>query len=280
MTMLDHDPVIERLRAHNPAVPGDFPDIPVLGPLPAPSRTRPGTRVAAATAVGLTAAVAVVGATAFAPSSAPGGRQVIAQAFAGADNGDSILRWTTRTEQPHMPTHTDEAWLLSDATGKVTKLRELRLDGEYKGLDSAFDLPAGVGATAGASDETYRPDEGSVRRSVGYRPGLYVDLLDSLHKILSGATSAPNVHETTYEGQAAYEVLVRPAVAPRNGTSRDPGEVSITLWVGRDSKEPLAVRYGEGSDLWLTQHFLSYEREPATAENRQQLQLAPEHRTG
>jgi hypothetical protein len=118
-----------------------------------------------------------------------------------------------------------------------------------------------------------------MRRSEGYGAGLYADLLESLHKILSGDTSAPNVHETTFEGHAAYEVLVRPAVAPRNGKSRDPGEVSITLWVGRDSNEPLAVRYGEGSDLWLTQHFLSYEREPATDKSRQQLQLAPEHRT-
>ena len=67
----------------------------------------------------------------------------------------------------------------------------------------------------------------------------------------------------TYDGRGAYEVRLRDA----SGTPghRSPAQISVTLWIDRQSNAPIAVRWGEGGEHWRTATLEAFEQLPDDA---------------
>lgn len=272
---MTHDPLIQRLRAANPARAEEFAELPALGSLPAASRLALAgrRRPVVLAAVPLALAAALVAAVAIAPSgnTVPGGQAVLERAFAaGNQEQPAILHWTVRTDAAGLETHTEDWWLRFESDGKVTRVRQLRRDGKWKGLESAVTQPNGLDDPRGATDRTFRPNEGRVRTSRGYGVGNPF-LTDVLAKMRDAGDDA---RETTFDGRAAYAVTVREPSTPVTGARRTPHELGIVLWVDRDSYEPIAVRWGSGEEEWMTMRFLAFDRLPDDAEHRALLELS------
>jgi hypothetical protein len=283
MTTQHIDPLIDQITSSNPYVPADFAELPPLGPLPtrAPSPAlsggRPLRRTASLVAVGVVAAVGLTIA-ALAPSSAPGGGEVLSRAFAQSAGTADILHWRATIDQPGLPEATDEVWMHVRGDGTVDRLRQLRLDGQHAGQEIATEQPNGVGDLHGAVTRDRTGPDAPVRTTQGMgagEPGL-AEIVAAAQKAAHGQLDVGAAREVTYGGHDAYEVTVRDASGapdPELG-HRYPGTVSITVWLTRDNAyTPLAVRWGEGADLFMTERIDSFERVPANASHDRLLEL-------
>ena len=58
---------------------------------------------------------------------------------------------------------------------------------------------------------------------------------------------------------------------PRAAIDPTPSDLAITMFVDRSTHMPIAVRWGEGADLWRTEHIVAFERLPDDVRNRSYL---------
>ena len=72
----------------------------------------------------------------------------------------------------------------------------------------------------------------------------------------------------------AYEIRVHEPSGPAGGaTKRNPSEVSVTMWIDRKTGKPLAVRWGEGDELWQTVEIQAFKRFEDSPANQRLLKL-------
>ena len=80
--------------------------------------------------------------------------------------------------------------------------------------------------------------------------------------------------EVRYGDRDAYEIPLKEATALTPGaTRRSPSQISVTLWLDRETAKPLAVRWGEGDELWRTVEVQEFKRLEDNAANRRLLAL-------
>lgn len=254
------DPFVRALERANPVPHGRDVELPPLGPLPAPRRR--------ALPVALTAivlALATVTGFALAPSSTPGGNEVLARAFAG--DTATILYWRVRTEEPGLGTWTDDIWMHVRRDGTVDRVHELRLDGEYKGLESVIEHPYGLGDLRGAVTRTRAGADERIRTGEGMGvPDLgFTGVIANAERAARGKLDVGAAREADFEGREAYEILIRKASPPQPGYPRNPMQVPITVWLDRDGGRPLAIRWGEGAERWRTARVVAFEHLPDDA---------------
>jgi hypothetical protein len=266
------DPLIRAIAEANPVSETDFADLPPLRlPHPRASTRRRLIPIAALCALAASLAFAL------APSGTPGSDELLKRALA-APNGSEILYWRLKTSEPGLGfDFTNDLWLRVNQHGVVDRIHELRLDSPYAGIESAFIQPNGLGDPRGAVDWTRRSANGPVRRSEGYG---YPDL--SFSGVIAKALDASNgkldagaATEVRYGGRDAYEIRLKEATPPTPpSTRRSPAQVSVTLWLDRESAQPLAVRWGEGGELWRTVEVQAFERLDDSPANRRLLELS------
>jgi hypothetical protein len=275
---LDIDPVIQAIGDANPASPRDFANLPPLGALPARAPS-PARRRAVPLAVAGLLAVGGLTAVALIPESAPGGSGVLERALAAPAGTAQIIHWRVSTEVPGLPAvndDTNDVWLHVDADGRIDTIHELRVDGPYAGMESVIEQPNGIGDLTGAVDRTRQSAQAPIKDSQGVGFGEYgfTDVVAMAQKAARGGLDLGSARSVSYEGHDAYEIRVRDAVPPAAGGKRSPAEIGITLWVDRHSNLPLGVRYGDGSELFMTERVVSFERLADDAANRARLQFS------
>jgi hypothetical protein len=266
------DPFLKALREANPVSEADFADLPPLGALP----QRSARRRVMPLAVALTLAVAAATGFALAPASAPGGGEVLERAFAQTEGGQpAILYWRVRTDGPGLDTFTDDVWMHVRRDGTIDTVRELRIDGEYAGMESAISQPHGVGDLRDAVTRSRSRADGPVKTGtgVGYLDVSFTDVIATAEKAARGKLDVGRADEVSYEGRDAYAIRIREPSGPVAGNRRNPSELGVTLWIDRETSRPLAVRWGDGGERWRTARMLAFERLPDDAGNRELLDL-------
>jgi hypothetical protein len=255
--MID-DPVLRALEQANPVPDTRHVELRPLGPLPARRSRTP--------AVALTALVlALVAALALWPSSTPGGDDVLARAFAGGE--PMVLSWRVRVDEPGLGAWTDDVWMHVRADGTIDRVRELRLDGRYAGLESVIEQPFGIGDLRDAVTRTRSGPDRPIRTAQGMGIGEFgfAEAIATVAQAARGARAIGEPREVTFEGREAFEFRIREAKPPHPGHPRNPSQLPVTLWLERESGEPLTVRWGEGSEIWRTVRMERFARLPGEA---------------
>jgi hypothetical protein len=268
MTARHDDPLLRAIADANPVTEADFAPQPPLGPLP---RRRP-RQLVPAIAVTALAALAFV-AFALTPSSTPGGDEVLKRAFSFQDAGSTILHWRVKTVEPGLGfDFTNELWMRVSAAGVIDKVHDLRVDSPYKGIESVIDQPNGLGHPRGAVDRTRRGPDAPIRTSpgVGYADESLTTVIATALAASRGKLDVGAATKVRFGDRDAYEIRLREPT----GANRTPAEVSVTLWLDRETNAPLAVRWGEGKTLWRTLYVEAFEPLPDTAANQQLLTFA------
>jgi len=231
---MTRDPLVQALKAANPASEADFIPLPRFTP---PKRR--GLPVVACVAL----VVAVAGLFVLVPSSTPGGRDVLARAFA---RPAEILYWRIHTEAPGLPPFTDDVWMHVRADGTIDTVRELRLDGSYAGMESVISQPHGFGDPRNAVTRSRRRPGDRIRTGVGvgYPDVGLAGVIANANAAARGRLEVGAVRAVSWRGHEAYEVAI--------GT--------VTLWIDRHTAAPLAIRWGEGASLWRTARVLAFDR--------------------
>jgi hypothetical protein len=162
---------------------------------------------------------------------------------------------------PGLPVFTDDQWMHVTAAGAVDALHQLRLDGPYQGMEMVTSEPDGDLNRAVTKD---RPNADSPIRTspgIGYDPTLASVVTNALQG------SHPDATAVTFEGHDAWQIVLRRAASTLQPgeTKPSPGEISITMWIDRGTKAPLAVRWGEGDTRWRTERVVTYEPFPDDA---------------
>ena len=265
------DPLIDAIAATNPVAEADFADLPPLGPLPRRTSTR--RRLIPVAAV---AALAVSFVVALSPTSTPGGDELLERAF--ASQGADILYWRLKTHEPGLGfDFTNDLWLRVNASGLVDRIHELRLDSPYAGIESVTDQPNGLGDPRGATDWTRRSPDAPIREHHGYGypdlsfSGVIAKALDAAH----GKRDVGAATEVRYRGRDAYEIRLREASPPTPPSARrNPSQLAVTLWLDRETAQPIAVRWGDGDELWREVEVQAFERLDDVPANRHLLELS------
>ena len=224
---------------------------------------RTAAAVLAAAAVALTgtgqaAAAGTAGSKAKRSSSA----KVLKRAFARTVSDTAILHLRTRTDASGIGIFTDDVWMHVSSAGFVDAVRELRLDGPWAGDESVFSQPNGLRDLSGAVGRTRDNATAPIRTvdGVGYGDAGLGGVVDTALKAARGELDLSQAKHVTYDGRGAYEVRLRDA----SGTAgrRSPAQVSVTLWIDRQTNAPIAVRWGEGGDHWRTAELQAFEQLP------------------
>lgn len=220
-----------------------------------------------ATALLVAAGVALTGtahADAAKKSKRVSSQKVLKRALAASVSDTAILHLRTRTDTSDL-SFTDDVWMHVGGAGFVDKVRELRVDGAYAGLESVFSQPNGLRDPRGAIGSKREQAGGEIRtmEGISYSDVTIGGVVDTALKAARGELDLSKARQVTYQGRAAYEVPIRAA----KGTpgSRNPSQVSVTLWIDRAGNAPFAVRWGEGSDLWRTADIQAFEQLPDDA---------------
>ena len=268
MTARHDDPLLRAIADANPVSEADLAPQPPLGPLP----RRRQRHVVPAIAVTALAALAFV-AFALTPSSTPGGDEVLKRAFSFQGASSTILHWRVKTVEPGLGfDFTTELWMHVTPAGVIDKVHDLRVDSPYKGNESVIEQPNGLGHPRGAVDRTRRGPDAPIRTN----PGIaYAD--ESLTTVITTALAASHgkldvgaATKVSFGGRDAYEIRLREPT----GANRYPNEVSVTLWLDRETSTPLAVRWGEGRSLWRTLYVEAFESLPDNPANQKRLTFA------
>jgi hypothetical protein len=260
---MSDDPVLRAIAEANPVSDADFARVPALGPLPHRHPVR--RRVLPLAAAAVLAAAAAFAAFALTPSSTPGGSQLLKRAFALERTGE-ILHWRLKTTEPGLNlTFTEDLWLHVTDDGIVDKLHELRLDGQYAGEESVISQPRGLGDTRGAVDRTRRSADGPITTSagVGYPDISFSAVIATALKAADGKLDVGAATPVDYDGTKAYAIRLHDNDPLTPGTTRrNPSQLSVTVWLDRETARPLAVRWGEGDELWRTVQVQAFEQLP------------------
>jgi hypothetical protein len=189
-------------------------------------------------------------------------QKVLKRAFAASVSDTSILHLRTRTTSSGIGTFTDDVWMHVGAAGFVDAVRELRVDGAYAGDESVFSQPNGLGDLQGAIGNTRDSATAPIRtmHGIGYGDSSIGGVIDTALDAARGEVDLSTARKVTYDGRPAYEVRLRDA----SGTPgrRSPAQISVTLWLDRSSSAPIAVRWGEGAELWRTAELQAFEQLP------------------
>jgi hypothetical protein len=256
---MSDDPLLRAIAEANPVADADFADVPALGRLPHRHPVR--RRVVPLAAVAALAAAAI----ALTPSSTPGSGQLLKRAFA-VEGAGGILHWRLKTVEPDLNlTFTEDLSLHVTDGGVIDKLHELRLAGPNAGEESVITQPGGPGDAHGAVDRTRRSPDGPIITfpGVGYPDISFSSLVATALKAASGDLDVGAAEKVVYNGRDAYEIRLRDAAPATPGAPRrNPLQLSLTLWLDRETERPLAVRWGDGADLWRTVDVEAFERLP------------------
>ena len=276
--MTADDPLIRAIAESNPVSEADFADLPALGPLPrrrgAPAHRRRIAGLAAAAVL----AVAAFAAFALTPSSTPGSSELLKRALAAQQARTSeILYWRLQTHDAGLDLdYTEDLWLHMNANGRVDRVHELRLDGRYAGLESEIHQPNGLADPRGASDRTRQSADGPIRTAegYGYSDTSFSAVIATALDAAKGGLDVEAATEVRHGDRDAYEIRLKDATPLTPGTTRrNPAQVSVTLWLDRETLKPLAVRWGEGDELWRTVEVQEFKRLPDNPTNRRLLAL-------
>jgi hypothetical protein len=109
-----------------------------------------------------------------------------------------------------------------------------------------------------------------VSKGIGYGDLSLTSVIASALDASRGKLDVGAATKVRFGGRDAYEIRLREPT----GANRNPSEVSVTLWLDRDSDAPLAVRWGEGKTLWRTMYVEAFERLPDSALNQKGLTFA------
>ena len=72
-----------------------------------------------------------------------------------------------------------------------------------------------------------------------------------------------------YEGHDAWQIRVRnPSGPTARGARRNPSELGVTMWIDRSTDTPLAIRWGDGEELWRIARVEDFHRYPDDAAHR------------
>ena len=219
-------------------------------------------------------ALAAITALGLAPSSTPGGGEVLERAFARAAGGDAvILYWRIRTDEPGLGTFTDDVWMHVRGDGTIDRVRELRLDGDHAGMESVISQP--FGDLRDAETRTRSGPNAPIRigKGIGMPDLSFTGVVATAEQAARGKLDVGDAVEVSYAGRDAYEIRLREASGPVSGTRRNPSELSVTMWIDRETSKPLAVRWGEGAERWRTGRLLTFERLPDDERNRALLEF-------
>jgi hypothetical protein len=192
-------------------------------------------------------------------------QKVLERAFSASVDGTSIVHLRARTNAPGIGTFSDDVWMHVGGSGFVDRVRELRVDGAYAGLESVHDQPNGLGDPTGAvgRERQSAGDQISTHVGVSYSDVTIGGVIDTALDAARGELDLSKARSVTYQGRAAYEVPIRAATGtPGN---RNPSQVSVTLWIDRAGNAPFAVHWGEGLDLWRTADIQAFELLPDDA---------------
>jgi hypothetical protein len=261
---MTNDPLIRAIAQANPVSEADCADLPPL--------TLPRRRSRRLLPLAVVAAVAASLAVALIPSGTPGTDELLKRALA-APGGSEILYWRLKTHEPGLGfDFTNDLWLRVNANGDVDRIRELRLDSPYAGMESEIHQPNGLGDPRGATDRTRRSADAPIRTHEGYGyPDLsFSGVIDRALDAADGNQDAGAATEVRYHGRDAYEIQLKRATG---APPRSPSQVSVTLWLDRETARPIAVRWGEGDDLWRTVEVQAFERLADTPANQGKLTL-------
>jgi hypothetical protein len=182
-------------------------------------------------------------------------QKVLKRAFAAAVSDTSIVHLRVRTDGRY----TDDVWMHVGSAGFVDRVRELRKDGDYAGLESVHEQPNGLGDPTGAVGHKRESasDPISTHRGVSYSDITIGGVIDTALDAARGELDLSKARAVTHQGRAAYEVPIRAATGTAG--SRNPSQVSVTLWIDRASSLPFAVRWGEGRDHWRSADIQAFE---------------------
>jgi hypothetical protein len=241
------DPLLEALAAANPASPPEFADLPPLR-LPGPARQR-----AVPLALAALLAVAGLAGVALEPSAAPRASQVLERALA---DGGGVLHWRVSSGA------TEDIWMHVGASGVVDTVRELRLDGPYAGMESVISQPHGLGNLASAITRTRARPGAPIRTGsgIGFDTG-FTDVVAAAQRAARGELDLGDARASSFAGRDAYAIRLPDVPGPYLGTG--PATFyAVTMWVDRETAQPLAVRWAHGDHVWRTIQVLAYQRLP------------------
>jgi hypothetical protein len=191
--------------------------------------------------------------------------KVLRRAFARSTGDTAILHLRTRTTSGGSGTFTDDVWMHVGDEGFVDAVRELRLDGAYAGDESVFSQPHGLGDLRDVVGRTRDNASAPIRTvdGVGYGDSSIGGVIDASLKAARGELDLSRARRVSYDGRDAYEIRLRDATGEPG--HRSPAQISVTLWVDRQTNAPIAVRWGEGSELWRTAQLQAFEQLPDDA---------------
>jgi hypothetical protein len=200
------------------------------------------------------------------------GKVALKRSFAQATSGGSeILYMRLKTVEPGAGfDFTDDVWMHVSDTGLVDQVHELRLDSDYAGIESVITQPGGLDDLTGAVTKDRRSAQAQVRTTNGMGYGTFTaaSIVASAIKAANGEIDLGNATAVSFDGKSAYAVTIRSAVAPHDGVKRNPGEVAVTLYVDQQTKAPLGIQWGSGSELWRTMHVEAFDQLTDTPENQ------------
>jgi hypothetical protein len=205
------------------------------------------------------------------------GKKALKRAFGQRAAASEILHWQVHTAEPGLGFEpTDDLWLHVAGSGVVDKVHEVRLDSPYAGEESVITQPFGLGDLRDAITRTRDDATAPIRSAngMGYGDWSVASVISTAIKAADGDLELGGATPVTFEGRAAYAVTIREATDPI-GERRNPGEVSVTLFLDRATTKPLAARWGAGADLWRTVYIQSYERLADTPANQRHLTFNP-----
>jgi hypothetical protein len=252
------DLVMDRVRAANPARPGEFDGLADFESLVLEPRRRPRRRrrpLLALPAIVAAALAAIV----LMPASAPQAKEVLRRAVNAMQIDDGGILYAE--------THARHS---SGADYGVTRVWVRGADVRYQQYSGTGDVPAGSEEiTHDGRLDRYAPDGKLV---MSMRGGMVPGEIFRSAALLQAAKSGAQVslQEAIVDGRDAYALSWR----------EDPG-IEMTLWVDRESYVPLRfVDHSKGTDTegkpfdeTLTESVLDFERLPDTPSNRRLLQL-------
>jgi hypothetical protein len=185
-------------------------------------------------------------------------QKVLKRAFAASVDSTSIVHLRVRTSTSGV-SFGDDVWMHVGGSGFVDKVRELRLDGRYAGLESVHDQPNGLADATGAVGRKRESasDSISTHQGVSYSNLTIGGVIDASLAAARGELDLSKARQVTHRGRAAYEVPIRAATGTAG--NRNPAQVSVALWIDRATSLPFAVRWGEGADLWRTAEIEAFE---------------------
>ena len=246
--MID-DPFLRALEQANPVPHARDVELPPLGPLPRRRR-----RTAARRARRDRAGARDRDRASRWPRPRPRAATRCSRAPSRGD-GSRILYWRVRTDAPGLGAWTDDVWMHVRGDGTIDRVHELRLDGDYAGMESVIEQPYGLGDLRDAVTRTRAGADRPIR--IGEGIGMRRARLHRGHRDRRAGRARRarrrrrRARSTSRAARRTRSASARPR--PRPGTPAQPHRSSRSrCGSSATSGRPLAVRWGEGAERWRT----------------------------